>query len=73
MDASMVEPHEEEQSGVVRNKTEVGEGEKEHELTGSLRACSKRSEEGRSGRILPVSREEEEDAPVAVVGFGSIP
>jgi hypothetical protein len=30
-------------------------------------------EEGRSGQISSVSREEEEDTPVAVVGFGLIP
>jgi hypothetical protein len=72
-DASMAEPREEDQSGVVRNKSEVGEEEKEHDLTGSSRACSERSEEGQSGRISPESREEEEDAPVAAVSFGSIP
>jgi hypothetical protein len=48
-------------------------GEKDGELTGGSRACSERLEDVRSGRILPVSREEEEDMLVAVVGFGSIP
>jgi hypothetical protein len=48
-------------------------GEKEHRLTRSSRACSERSEEGRGGRISPVTGDEEEDAAVSVVDFGSIP
>jgi hypothetical protein len=48
-------------------------GEKDGEFTGGSCACSERLEEVRSGRISPVSREEEEDTLVAVVGFGSIP
>jgi hypothetical protein len=49
----MAEPREEDQRGVVRNKTEVGEGEKEHELTGKARACSGKPEEDRGSRISP--------------------
>jgi hypothetical protein len=57
----------------TRRELDVGEGEKNGGLTRRSWACSERSEEGRSGLISPVSREEEEAAPVAVVGLGSIP
>jgi hypothetical protein len=47
--------------------------EKEQHLTGSLCASTEMVGKGWSGQISPVSRKEEEDAPVAVVGLDSIP
>jgi hypothetical protein len=57
----------------TRRELNIGEGEKNGGLTRRSRACSERLEEGRSDLISPVSREEEEAAPVTVVGIGSIP
>jgi hypothetical protein len=57
----------------TRQELDVGEGDKNGGLTRWSRACSERLEEGRSGLIFLVSREEEEAVPVTVVGLGSIP
>jgi hypothetical protein len=57
----------------IPSRTPQGKGEKDGELTGDARACSERLEEGRSGRISPVTGGEEEDTPVAALDAGSIP
>jgi hypothetical protein len=51
----------------------VKEGEKEHRLTGSSCASLGLAGKGRSGRILPETREKEVDVVIAIVDPGSIP
>jgi hypothetical protein len=52
----------------------VGEGaEKEEKLTAVTRVRLGEPEEDRSGRISPVTIEEEEDADATAVDLGSIP
>jgi hypothetical protein len=55
------------------DETEGEIAEKEEELTARTRACSGKSKEDLTDRISPAIGDEEEDAPVAAVSFGSIP